>query len=70
MTARCHMDDSRLYNEAKNVTRNGTEKSTSTPWKMEMKTSSLPHTEVITGRVESIEVAPPTEIGASFPKTL
>ena len=59
-----------LYSDAKNVTRNGTEKSTSTPWKIEMKTISLPHTDVITGRVESIEVAPPVDMGASFPNTL
>ena len=58
------------YIEAKNVTRNGTEKSTSTPWKMEIKTSSFPLTAVITGKVESIEVAPPEAIGANFPKNL
>ena len=58
------------YIEAKNVTRNGTEKSTSTPWNMEMKTSSFPHTAVIIGNVESIEVAPPVDIGASIPNTL
>ena len=57
------------YSEAKNVTRNGTEKSTSTPWNIETNAISLPQAAVMTGRVESILVAPPVEIGASRPKT-
>ena len=35
---------------------------------MEMITNSFPEYRVIIGRVVSIVVAPPTEIGASFPK--
>ena len=50
------------------MTRKGTLKSTTKPWKMEMITNSFPEYRVIIGRVVSIVVAPPTEIGASFPK--
>ena len=35
---------------------------------MEMITNSFPEYRVMIGRVVSIVVAPPTEIGASFPK--
>ena len=50
------------------MTRKGTLKSTTKPWKMEMITNSFPEYRVMIGRVVSIVVAPPTEIGASFPK--
>ena len=59
-----------IYKDAKSVTRKGTEKSTSIPWNIETNASSLPQTAVITGRVESMEVAPPEAIGASLPNTL
>ena len=54
--------------EQNNVTRNGTLKSTMNPWKMETMTNSCPEQRVIMGRVVSMVVAPPTEMGASFPK--
>lgn len=54
----------------KKVTKNGTEKSNIMPCKMEMNTISFPEYLVIMGRVVSIVVAPPTQIGANFPKYL
>ena len=56
--------------QQKNVTRKGTLKSTMKPWKMETMTNSFPQVRVIIGRVVSMVVAPPTEIGASLPKNL
>ena len=56
--------------EQNNVTRNGTLKSTMNPWKMETMTNSCPEQRVIIGRVVSMVVAPPTEMGASFPKNI
>ena len=58
------------YMDAKSVTRKGTEKSTNIPWKIETNASSLPQTVVITGSVESMDVAPPEAIGANLPNTL
>lgn len=40
------------------------------PWNIEMTKNSLPENFNIIGSVVSIVVAPPTEIGASFPKYL
>ena len=51
----------------KNVTRNGTLKSTVNPWYIERITNSLPDTLLIIGRVVSMLVAPPEDIGASGP---
>ena len=51
----------------KNVTRNGTLKSTRMPCKIAMNTNSLPDTRVITGSVLSIDVAPAQQIGESLP---
>ena len=56
------------YTEQNNVTKNGTLKSTRKPWKMERITNCCPEYRVIMGKVVSIVVAPPTEIGASLPK--
>ena len=53
-----------------NVTRNGTLKSTMKPWKIERITKSSPQLLAIIGRVVSIDVAPPAEIGASLPNHL
>lgn len=58
------------YREQKNVTRNGTEKSTQKPWKMETTMKLSPELRVMMGNVVSIVVAPPTLIGASLPKYL
>ena len=53
--------------EQNNVTRNGTLKSTTNPWKMETTTNCCPAVRVMMGSVVSIVVAPPAEIGARFP---
>ena len=52
----------------KSVTRKGTLKSTINPWNMDRIAYFSPEYRVITGSVVSIDVAPPAEIGASFPK--
>ena len=56
--------------DIKNVRKRGTEKSTTTPWNIESGTYSFPAVFCIIGNVVSIDVAPPEEIGASFPKNL
>lgn len=53
--------------EQKNVTKKGTVKSTINPWKIETMAKSFPIFRVMIGRVVSIEVAPPDEIGARLP---
>lgn len=58
------------YNEQKNVTRKGTLKSTKNPWNIDNNTKSSPNVRIITGKVESIVVAPPADIGASGPNNL
>lgn len=58
------------YSEQKKVTRNGTEESTQNPWKMETMINFSPDALVMMGSVVSIEVAPPTLIGANLPKYL
>ena len=55
------------YKLQNKVTRKGTLKSTAKPWTMERITYSSPEQRAIIGSVVSIEVAPPAEIGASFP---
>ena len=50
------------------MTRKGTLKSTTNPWNIAIITYSLPENRVITGKVVSIVVAPPEQIGANFPK--
>ena len=50
------------------MTRNGTEKSTQKPWKMETMMKSCPDVRVMMGRVVSMVVAPPILIGANLPK--
>ena len=52
------------------MTKNGTEKCTQKPGKMETMTTSWPDERVMMGRVVSIVVAPPILIGANFPKNL
>ena len=52
----------------KNVTRNGTLRSSIKPLNNETTRNSLPENLSITGSVVSIVVAPPTEIRASLPK--
>ena len=49
------------------MTRNVTEKSVMQPWKIEMITYFCPQVWEIIGRVVSIVVAPPTEMGARGP---
>ena len=56
--------------EQKNVTRNGTLKSTINPWKIDTTTNSFPLYRVMMGNVVSMVVAPPDEIGARFPNHL
>ena len=56
-----------FYKVQKSVTRNGTLKSTTNPWNMDRIVKDSPEHLVIIGNVVSIEVAPPAEIGASFP---
>ena len=51
-----------------NVTMNGTEKSSKHPWTIDTTIYFSPEQRVIMGRVAPIVVAPPTEIGANFPK--
>ncbi len=46
----------------------GTRMDKTTPLKMDNNVYSLPENRATTGRVVSIEVAPPEAIGASFPK--
>ena len=55
------------YSAAKKVTRNGTEKSVKKPWNTERGMNMRPEVEEMMGRVVSIVVAPPAEIGASRP---
>ena len=55
------------YIKQKNVTKNGTLKSTIKPWKRETMTNFCPAVCVMIGRVVSIVVAPPEEIGARLP---
>ena len=55
------------HSSQKKVTRSGTLKSTINPWKIETITKSLPQALVRMGRVVSMVVAPPTEMGASGP---
>lgn len=62
--ARC---TSKIYNPQKKVTRNGTLKSMQKPWTTEIVARSLPLQRVIIGKVVSMDVAPPTLIGASGP---
>ena len=50
------------------MTRNGTEKSTQKPWKMETMMKSCPEVRVMMGRVVSMVVAPPILIGANLPQ--
>ena len=57
----------RDYIKQKNVTKNGTLKSTAKPWKMETMTKRCPAHCVMMGRVVSIVVAPPDEMGARLP---
>ena len=57
-----------VYNAQKRLTANGTVKSTSIPCRTAIKTKSLPEYLVMTGRVVSIVVAPPAQIGARGPK--
>ena len=57
----------RDYIEQKNVTKNGTLKSTTKPWKMDTMTYFCPAHCVMMGRVVSIVVAPPDEMGARLP---
>lgn len=64
----CFKSNSQI--EQKKVTRNGTEKSTQKPWKMETMTKSCPEARVMMGNVVSIVVAPPTLMGANLPKYL
>lgn len=52
-----------------NGTRNGTSNVNTNPLKTEKAAYSTPIDLVIIGSVVSIEVAPPAEMGASFPKT-
>ena len=59
-----------LQIEQNSTTKNGTLISTAKPWKIETITKSLPENRVIIGRVVSIVVAPPAEMGASLPKHL
>lgn len=57
-----------FYIVQKKVTRKGTLRSTVMPWTMEITTNSLPQNLVMMGNVVSAVVAPPTEMGANFPK--
>ena len=57
-------------NEQNKVTKNGTLKSTTNPWKIETTTKLSPAVLVIIGRVVSIVVAPPDDMGARFPNHL
>lgn len=52
------------------MTRNGTEKSTTNPWNIDSTVNSFPLQRLIIGRVVSIVVAPPAEIGARLPNHL
>ena len=52
------------------MTKNGTVKSTTNPWKIETIAKSCPQDLMMIGNVVSIVVAPPAEIGASRPKTV
>ena len=52
------------------MTRKGTEKSTKKPWKSERMTKSCPLVRVMMGKVVSMVVAPPHDIGAKGPKNL
>ena len=54
-------------NEQNKVTKNGTLKSTTNPWKIETTTKLSP---AVIGRVVSIVVAPPDDMGARFPNHL
>ena len=56
-----------VYIEQNRVTRNGTLKSTTNPWKMETTTNCCPAVRVMMGSVVSIVVAPPAEMGARLP---
>ena len=57
-------------NEQNKVTKNGTLKSTTNPWKIETTTKLSPAVLVIIGRVVSIVVAPPDDMVARFPNHL
>lgn len=50
------------------MTKKGTLRSTVIPWMMEMMTNSFPLNLVMIGNVVSAVVAPPTDMGANFPK--
>lgn len=52
------------------VTTKGMENSRTKPWKRETTEYSLPEVAIMIGRVVSIEVTPPAEIGASGPQNL
>ncbi len=56
-----------FYIMQNNVTKKVTEKSVMHPWNMDTITKSFPQTFVMIGRVVSIVVAPPVDIGASLP---
>lgn len=58
------------HKEQKKVTRKGTLKSTTNPWKMETTTNCWPLHCVMIGKVVSMVVAPPDAIGARFPNHL
>ena len=53
--------------EQKKVTRNGTLKSVTKPWKIETTTNCCPAQRVMIGNVVSMVVAPPEAIGARLP---
>lgn len=54
--------------EQKKTTKKGTLKSTANPWNIDTIINSLPENREIMGRVVSIVVAPPAEMGASLLK--
>ena len=60
----------RFYKLQNKVTKNGTDKSITKPWYIETIEYSLPEVRTIIGKVVSIVVAPPAEIGARLPKYL
>ena len=53
-----------------NITRNGIEKSRMKPWKIETAEYCSPEDSMIIGKVVSMDVTPPDEIGARGPKAL
>ena len=52
------------------VTKKGTLKSTTKPWYIDIIEYSFPEVCIMIGKVESMVVAPPAAMGASFPKYL